>query len=79
MAQLQHPLPLLKGISKHNKQQGVIMKNNEVLKLLKDMQFLMKHHAMQSDYPIFKYEDKMYNNDELLKGINKAIKTMEKL
>ena len=55
------------------------MKNNEVLKLLKDMQFLMKHHAMQSDYPIFKYEDKMYNNDELLKGINKAIKTMEKL
>jgi len=55
------------------------MKNNEALKLLKDIQFLMKHHAMQSDYPIFKYGDKMYDNDELLNGVNKAIKTMEKL
>jgi len=55
------------------------MKNNEALKLLKDIQFLMKNEVMQSDYPIFKYGYKMYDNDKLLKGVNKAIKTMEKL
>ena len=53
------------------------MKNNEALKLLKDIRFLMKNHAMQSDYPIFKYRDKIYDNDELLKGVNKAIKTIK--